>query len=96
VVAAQQAVLSSQTRQTQHGASARVSYRWFHDTLEAELAAVGYGAPRGAALRPKITYAVSDRMKVLVGAEIFRGEASSAFGMLRDNSGGFVEVRWSL
>ena len=91
----QQAILSGQTRQSQHGASARVSYKWLRDTLEAEVAAVGYADPRGGTIRPKITYAVSDRMKVLVGGELNRGSAASLFRVLRDNSGGFAEVRWS-
>ena len=94
-VAIQQAALSGQTRRHQHGASARISYKWFHDTLEAEVAAAGFARPSGSVLRPKITYAVSDRMKLLVGGELYRGDRASQFGMLRDNSGGFAEVRWS-
>ena len=51
---------------------------------------------RGAsAVRPKVVYAVTDDWKVLVGAEIFRGETSSLFGLLRPNSTGYLEVRWS-
>jgi hypothetical protein len=95
LVAMQHAVLSGQARRHQHGASARVSYKWFHDTLEAEIAGAGYASPRGGVLRPKITYAVSDRMKVLFGGELYRGNAASTFGIMRDNSGGFAEVRWS-
>jgi hypothetical protein len=91
----QQAILSSQARRIQQGASARVSYRWLHDTLEAELAGSGFAFPKGIALRPKVTYAVSDRLKLLAGAEIYRGESSSVFGILRANSGGYVEARWS-
>jgi hypothetical protein len=88
--------ISQQTRRAQHGASARVSYKWMHDTLEAEVAAAGYALPRGYVMRPKVTYAVSDRMKLLLGGELYRGDAAaSAFGMLRHNSGGFAEVRWS-
>ena len=88
-------VISQQTRRSQHGASARVSYKWLHDTLEAEVAGAGYARPRGYSLRPKITYAVSDRMKVVGGGEVNRGDAASVFGMQRNNSGGFAEVRWS-
>ena len=95
LVAMQHAVLSGQAREHQHGASARVSYKWFRETLEAEIAAAGYASPRGGVLRPKITYAVSDRMKVLFGGELYGGDAASTFGIMRDNSGGFAEVRWS-
>ena len=79
----------------QHGASFRVGYKWLHDTLEAECAAVAYGAPSGAAIRPKLVYALTDSWKVLAGAEILRGEASSLFGLLQGNSTGYAELRWS-
>jgi hypothetical protein len=94
-VAHSQAALSGQTLRHQHGASARISYKWFRDTLEAEVAVAGYARPRGGTLRPKVTYAVSDRMKVLIGGELHRGDSASIFGILRDNSGAFAEIRWS-
>lgn len=95
VVATQQAVLNSQTRRSQHGASLRLSYKWLHDTLEAECAAAGYAGPRGAVVQPKLAYAVTDDWKVLAGAEIFSGETSSLFGLMRRNSTGYAELRWS-
>ena len=94
-VATQQAILSSQTRQAQHGASFRVGYKWLHETLEAELAAASYAAPSGAAVRPKVTYALTDHWKVIGGAEIMRGETASLFGLMRRNSTVFSELRWS-
>ena len=94
-VAFQESVLTGQMRRHQHGATARVSYKWFHDTLEAEVAAAGYAQPRGGLIRPKVTYALSDRVKLLVGGELYRGETGSMFKMQRPNSGGFAEVRWS-
>jgi len=93
-IAEQEAVLSSQTRRTQHGASIRASYTWLHETLETEWAAVGYTGPRGIAMRPKVTYAVSDRLTLLTGAELLRGEDASLFGLLRPNSAAYLEVRW--
>jgi hypothetical protein len=95
LVARQQAIMTAQTQTVQHGASARVSYKWLHDTLEAEVAAAGFARPGGSVIRPKITYAVSDRMKLLFGGELYRGSAASQFGMLRGNSGAFAEARWS-
>ena len=94
-VAEAQAILGSQTRRTQHGASMRASYKWLHETLETEWAAVAYAGPRGVAMRPKVTYAVSDRFTVLAGAEVFRGEDASVFGLLRPNSTAFLEARLS-
>ena len=87
--------ISQQVMRHQNGATARLSYKWWHDTLEAEVAAAGYARPRGYTVRPKITYAISDRMKLLIGGELNRGDAASVFGMQRNNSGGFGEVRWS-
>lgn len=95
VVAAQQAILNSQTRRVQHGASFRLGYKWLHETLEAEVAAAGYASPSGAALRPKVSYALTDHWKVVGGAEILRGETASPFGLLRQNSTVYSELRWS-
>jgi hypothetical protein len=94
-LAALQAVVNGETERVQHGASFRVAYKWFHDTLEAECAAAGYFDPRGVTLRPKVAYSLSDRWKAIVGAELFRGQASSLFGLLRQNSTAFVELRRS-
>jgi hypothetical protein len=63
--------------------------------LEGECAAVGLLGPDGVAVRPKATYAMTDHWRVIVGAEFYRGESASVFGLLRANSAGFVEARWS-
>jgi hypothetical protein len=94
-VAELQAVLNSQATRVQHGASFRVSYKWLRETLEGECAAAGFFGPDGLALRPKVTYAVTDDWKVLVGAELYRGDSSSVFGLLRPNSTAYLEARWS-
>jgi hypothetical protein len=95
LVAAQQAILNSQTRRVQHGASFRLGYKWLHETLEAELSAAAYAGPQGAAVRLKLAYALTDNWKALVGAEIFRGAAASLFGLLRENSTAYLEIRWN-
>lgn len=92
-IAVQQAILSSQVRRAQHGASFRLAQKWLNDTLEAELAAAAWLDPRGYTLRPRVTYAVSDHWKVIAGGELFRGEAASLFGLLEDNSTAYVEAR---
>jgi hypothetical protein len=94
-IATQQAVLNSQAKRVQHGASFRVAYTWLRDTLEAECAAAGFFGPRGLTFRPRLAYAVTDHWKLLAGAEVFRGEASSVFGLLRPNSAAYLEARWS-
>jgi hypothetical protein len=94
-VASQQSVLNSQVRRVQHGMSFRVAHKWLRETLEAECAAAAFFGPRGLNIRPKLIYAVSDHWKVLVGAEVFRGESSSVFGLLRPNTATYLEARWS-
>jgi hypothetical protein len=94
-VAELQGVLNSQAARVQHGASFRVSYKWLRETLEGECAAAGFFGPDGLALRPKVTYALTDRWKVLMGAELYRGDSSSAFGLLQPNSTAYLEARWS-
>ncbi len=73
----------------------RVAHKWLHDTLEAECAAAGFFGPRGLTIRPKIAYALTDHWKVLVGAEVYRGESSSVFGLLRPNTATYLRARWS-
>jgi hypothetical protein len=90
-----QRILNSQTRRVQHGASFRVAYKWLRETLEGECAAVGFFGPDGLALRPKIAYTVSDSWKFVLGAELYRGQSSSLFDLLRPNSTAYVEARWS-
>ena len=94
-VAELQGILNSQATRVQHGASFRASYKWLRETLEGECAAAGFVGPDGLALRPKVTYTVTDHWKVLAGAEIYRGDSSSVFGLLRPNSTAFLEARWS-
>jgi hypothetical protein len=94
-VASQQAVLNSQAKRVQHGMSFRLAHKWRRETLEAECAAAAFFGPRGLDIRPKIAYAVTDHWKVLVGAEVYRGESSSVFGLLRPNTSTYFEVRWS-
>lgn len=89
------AAITSQRGQVQNGASLRVSYKWFNETLEGELAGVLSFTRLDFALRPKLTYAFTDRWKGLVGADIFRGAKNVLFGRLRKNSGVYVELRYS-
>lgn len=93
-LAAQQAVLSSQVRRWQHGATIRASGKWLQETLELEWASVAWVAPRGVAMRPKVMYSASDHLTVLAGAEVFRGASTSLFHLLRPNTVAYVEMRW--
>jgi hypothetical protein len=87
---------SQQLRQTQHGGTVRISNQWWHETLKAEISAVLYAPPWQLLIRPRITYAVSDRWQVLAGADRADGDGGTLFRALRKNSLAFLEVRLGL
>jgi len=93
--ALQLAAVSNQRDQMQQGASMRVSYKWFNETLEGEIAGVLSFTCLDYVIRPKVIYAFTDRWKGTVGADIFRGSGKTFFGRLRDNSAVYVELRYS-
>ncbi len=93
-VAIQQAVITNQIERVQQGVSLRISNQWWNQTLEGEVVGVLFFPRHDYALRPKVTYAFSDRWKGVIGADLFRGEQRSFFGYLRSNSTAYVELRW--
>ncbi|MGH7960703.1 MAG: hypothetical protein ACRERD_02615 [Candidatus Binatia bacterium] len=89
------AAFTNQRDRVQHSASARISYKWFDETLEGEMAVALSFTRFDFVLRPKLTYAFTDRWKGTIGADIFRGPQNVFFGRLRDNSGVYVELRYN-
>lgn len=94
LIATQVSLLANQMQQNQHGASARVSYKLLHETLEPEVAFVGYATGSGWLVRPKVAYALTDRVKLIGGAQFFGGPTQSFFGRLHDTSTVFAEGRF--
>lgn len=94
-VALQQAVASNQLDHFQHGASFRISDNWLHETLTAEVAAVVNFTRRDYLLRPKLSYALDDHWKGYLGANLYRGGSDTFFGLLRNYSAVFAEIRYS-
>ena len=74
----------------------RVSKLWFNDTLQAEIFAVVKVVHGDHFVRPLITYTVSDHVKALLGANVYRGVRDTQYGTLAPNSGVFAEVRYGL
>lgn len=93
--AVQRSLVIQQQSKEQHGMSTRISHKWFHETLEAEIRAVTWFAGGDYLASPRISYAISDTLKVSVGADIYRGPADSIFGLVEQNSLGFAELKWS-
>ncbi len=75
-----------------NGFSLRLSREWFSKKLTTEaLALVGFAGP-DFLYRPKVSYALSNSLKVAVGADIFSGDSSGSFGYFRDQSRWYLEV----
>lgn len=86
-------LLSNQQATDMSGASLRVNYKAFNETLESEIAMVAWFAPDDFAFIPKISYAFSDHFKGVIGGRIFRGNKDTLFGSLRATSTAFAELR---
>ena len=93
-IAIQNAVLDGQQDRLNNGISFRVSNKWLHDTLEAEVFAVVNFTRNNSFLRPLITYTFSDHWKGTIGGEYYRGAQDTSFGSLKPNRGVFVELRY--
>lgn len=93
-LAIQTGALWNQFSRSQHGVSVRVSNKWFNETLEGEITAVGSFGQSNYFIRPKLVYAFSDNVKGSLGLDIYRGESNTFFGRLRDNSLLFAEMKY--
>lgn len=77
-----------------HGLIGTVGYRFLDRKLEASVRfAVEY---RGFAMAPKLTYAWSDRLSLILAAEIYEGRRYSPFGYFTRNDQIVVGAQWSL
>lgn len=95
MIAVASAGANNQLDRYSHGMSVRVSRSWLGDTLETELAGVFSFKRSDYVIKPRITYLVNDHVRMSVGANVFRGDANGYFGRLSDNSGAFLEMRFS-
>ena len=93
-VAIQNAAAAGQLTPTQNGMSTRIGYKWFHETLEADLTAVGYFEKGDTLLRAKLLYRWTDTLRVSVGEETYDGPSESLFGLQKKNSATFAEMAY--
>ena len=93
-IAIQQSIISNQQDRFQQGMSFRIGNNWLNETLEAEFSVI-YSLPRqDYLLRPKLSYALDDHWKCTMGANLFRGDPNTYFGMMRYLSNVFSELRY--
>ncbi len=93
--ALQNAIVHGQQRRVAYGMTARIVADWLNDTLQTEVLGVANFSPGNWFVRPLVTYAVSDRIKLRVGAEYYAGPDDSYFGALKRNRTAFVEMQIS-
>jgi len=94
VLARQERLFSNELATNMHGASLRVNYKAWNETLETELAAVVWLKYGDTAIRPKVTYAFTDRFKGILGGELYRGPAHSFLGQLNPTSSAYAELQF--
>ena len=94
-VATEAALLNNQRLRVQHGPALRVGYTMLNDTLLLEVSALAFLSDHSLAVRPRSTYAITDRLKLISGADLFTGPKNTYLGQLRRNTTVFTEVRYS-
>ena len=60
----------------------------------AAVIAAAYFPTGDVAIRPRLTYAVSDQWRATLGADVFRGPKLSYFGRVRDLSAAYVQFAY--
>jgi hypothetical protein len=93
-VASQSAAVNAQLNSQQSGLTFRAAKNWLHDALAFEISTVGYFETDEAAILPRLTYPLTDQIRISVGANLFIGPDLSQFGRLRHTSGAFVQLNF--
>jgi len=94
LLAEQVDLFSNQLAPDMYGASLRINYKVWNETLESEIAAAGWFKKGDSAIRPKVTYAFTDHLKGIVGGEIYHGPQQSFFGQLSRTSTAYAECQF--
>lgn len=92
-VAVTGAVLNNQIDEVTNSLSLKLQYKMFYETLKAEVSGIYNITRNDYLLRPRVYYAITDRYSVVLGGDLYRGRKESFFGLLKDNSLAFVELR---
>ena len=80
------------TRET--GVTLRLSDRLLNDKLRWEISAVLDLNGNSYAVRPRLSYAVNDHLRLTAGLDHFEGPSQSYFGALTKNSTAFAMASW--
>jgi hypothetical protein len=94
LLAEQVDLLSNQLGPAMQGASLRINYKALNETLEFEIAGVTWFNRGDSAIDPKVSYAVTDHLKAIIGGHLYRGPAESFFGRLGPTSTAYAEFQF--
>lgn len=87
---------TNQFARDMNGLSIHIIDRLLNETLSAELGGAVWFGRGGGAMQPKVSYAVSDRLQVIVGGQIFFGPGKGFFGEFHESTAVFAEGRWGI
>jgi hypothetical protein len=90
------AIIGGQEASVSPGLTFRVSNQWLNNALRAEVLSLANFRRGDHYLRPLLTYDVSDRMQALLGANLWGGPPATQYGILKPDSGLFMEMRYAL
>ncbi len=76
------------------GVTLRLSDRLLNDKLRWEISAVLDLNGNSRAIRPRLSYAINDHLRLTAGLDHFDGPSQSYFGALKKNSTAFAVVSW--
>lgn len=90
-----QAISAHQIDKSERGLTLRIADKWRNETLEGEVVLVSSIGRKSYAVRPRMSYAFDDHLRMTLGADVFRGSDDSPLAQLRSNSAAFAELRVS-
>ncbi len=91
-IALQSAAVNNQLDRRQNGMTLRFARTWMNERLEFETSAAGYFETRDVAIRPRLSYALNDSTRAVLGADLFLGPQLSYFGRVRDLSAAYAQI----
>jgi hypothetical protein len=93
-LAVQNAISTSQQDAHSYGLTLRVSDKWLGETLEGELLVIRNMTRNNSMLRPTLSYALTDRWKVVGGAVWYQGAPETLFGRRLSDRRLLAELRY--
>jgi hypothetical protein len=89
-------IIFNQTRQITHSLGMRPALSLFYDVLEAEIFSLYNFTTEEWNIHPKITWRVSDNVKLIAGGQYFCGPENTMYDMIAPVfNGGFLEIRYT-